>query len=76
MVALDLVLIPKFGINGAAIASSVSYISATIFMIVVYRRISNNSVRSLLIPKHADLEFMKNLFIRVIGSRSPGSIHS
>lgn len=60
MVVLDLLLIPKFGINGAAVASTVSYIAATASIIFIYTRITDNSFKDLLIPVRSDFSFYKN----------------
>ncbi len=37
-VALDLLLIPRFGIAGAAVASSVAYLAATLRLVAAFRR--------------------------------------
>lgn len=60
MIVLDLLLIPKFGINGAAVASTVSYIAAAASIIFIYTRITGNSFKDLLIPVRSDFSFYKN----------------
>jgi Na+-driven multidrug efflux pump len=62
MISLDLLLIPVLGINGAAIASSISYIVATISIIFSYTRITGNPLRGLLIPTKSDFATYKKLF--------------
>lgn len=54
-VALDLILIPTHGITGAAIASSLSYSAATIFVLVCYLNISGNRLSDVVILRRADL---------------------
>lgn len=53
-VALDLLLIPRWGINGAAVASSISYTLSTLLVLILYFRVSGNSIRDVLIPKRSD----------------------
>jgi O-antigen/teichoic acid export membrane protein len=54
-VALDLLLIPPFGIRGAAIASSLAYLAASLVAVALYRRATGVPVSDLLIPRRADL---------------------
>jgi O-antigen/teichoic acid export membrane protein len=51
---INLVLIPRYGITGAAWASSVSYSALFLATVAVYCRIARTSVRSVLIPSRAD----------------------
>jgi len=60
MIVMDLFLIPRFGINGAAIGSSISYIVATVFVIFIYMKITKNTLKSLLIPLKSDFVFYKD----------------
>jgi O-antigen/teichoic acid export membrane protein len=53
-VAVNLLLIPVFGIAGAALASSVSYTSAAVVLAVLWKRRSGLSVRELLVPTISD----------------------
>jgi len=66
---MDLLLIPRFGINGAAIGSSISYIGAIIFIIYTYVKITKNSLKSLFIPLNSDFIFYKNFIINIISLR-------
>jgi O-antigen/teichoic acid export membrane protein len=54
-IALDFALIPRFGVAGAATASTLSYTSFGILSLVVLSRIAGVSVRSLAMPTRADL---------------------
>ena len=63
MVELDLWLIPLFGINGAALASTISYMAATVSIITIYSRVTGNSFKELLIPARIDLSYYKKLFM-------------
>jgi O-antigen/teichoic acid export membrane protein len=62
MIFLDLLLIPFLGINGAAIASSISYLAATATIVYFYCKISNNSIRILLCPQRSDYNLYKLYF--------------
>jgi O-antigen/teichoic acid export membrane protein len=54
-VALDLLLIPRFNIIGAAIASTLSYVTSTVAIIYFFVRASNIKVRQLLWPTREDV---------------------
>jgi O-antigen/teichoic acid export membrane protein len=64
-VVCDLLLIPRWGIVGAAMASSISYCSATILVLFFYIRISGNSLTDVLIPKKSDLLTYLNSYSKV-----------
>jgi O-antigen/teichoic acid export membrane protein len=53
-VALSLLWIPKYGIEGAAMASTISYSASMIGQLILYCRLSGNSWVQALIPKRAD----------------------
>jgi O-antigen/teichoic acid export membrane protein len=55
-VALDLLLIPEFGMAGAAVASSAAYVSATVVMAWLFRRSTGIGMRMTLVPRVPDLE--------------------
>jgi O-antigen/teichoic acid export membrane protein len=54
-VALDLLLIPRWGIIGAAVASSVAYSISDCAMVASYRRLTGVGLRSLYITTLAEL---------------------
>ena len=54
-VICDLLLIPRWGIAGAAVASSISYCIATLVVLFFYVRISGNSLAFVLIPRKEDI---------------------
>jgi O-antigen/teichoic acid export membrane protein len=72
-VAFDFLLIPRFGISGAAAASSIAYTVSLAVSLYYYRRISGNDVRDCLIPRTADLELYKNLAKRLRRLKAPAS---
>jgi O-antigen/teichoic acid export membrane protein len=53
-IALNLVLIPRYGINGAAWASTASYSVLFATTLFIYRRVAGVPVRAVLVPTRAD----------------------
>lgn len=53
-IVLNLVLIPRHGINGAALASTCSYAFVFAATAVVYRRMTNVPLRALVLPSRED----------------------
>lgn len=64
-VVLNILLIPKFGIAGAAWATSASYTAALIIIVIVYSRISGNQIKDILLMKKADFKVYYYLFILI-----------
>jgi len=54
---LNVLWIPKYGISGAALASTVSYSFSLVFRILLYRRLSRNPLR-VLVPKRMDWQLL------------------
>ncbi|SKA88218.1 Membrane protein involved in the export of O-antigen and teichoic acid [Clostridium sp. USBA 49] len=57
-IILDLILIPRIGINGAAIASSISYIVFTLTSIYFYSRYTKSSFKSICVITKEDMSFI------------------
>lgn len=55
-VTLNLILIPSYGIIGAAWATSISYIIHFVLKVGIYCRISGNKWKDVLIPKKTDIQ--------------------
>lgn len=53
--ALDLLLIPSLGMNGAAIASSASYATTAVLTALLFNRLTGVPVRSVIVPRRTDL---------------------
>lgn len=68
-IVLNLLLIPKLGMQGAAIATLVSYGFLNIAVIVFYFRTSKSTLRSLLIPNRIDILQYKSLLARFSSSK-------
>jgi Na+-driven multidrug efflux pump len=54
-IVLDLILIPTFGVVGAAVASTVAYVWFGTVSLIVLSRIAGFPVRALAIPTRDDL---------------------
>jgi O-antigen/teichoic acid export membrane protein len=54
-IILDLLLIPRFGIVGASLASTISYAGGTIYLLIVYKRFSQRSISEILLIKKEDI---------------------
>lgn len=68
--ALDLTLIPFFGINGAAIASSIAYAAALAPTLYWYHRTSGNPISEALIFRRSDSRFYAALWKRLRSGRA------
>ena len=58
---LNLWLIPRIGIAGAALSSSIAYLVAALMMVAFYRRVSGVALSELLLPKRSDWTGLKKL---------------
>lgn len=61
-IPLNLLLIPMWGISGAAFASTVSYSVCTVVPLIAFMRISQNSLFDTLIIKPQDLKIYTSIF--------------
>jgi O-antigen/teichoic acid export membrane protein len=66
-IALNAVLIPRYGIEGAAWASTGSYSMVFVATAVVYRRVADVSLRALVVPSREDGARYVRLVKRVAG---------
>jgi len=60
-IVANLIMIPIWGIGGAAIASSLTNVANTALRAVVYRRLTGVSLRSLVLPNREDAELLRRL---------------
>jgi O-antigen/teichoic acid export membrane protein len=58
---INVIAIPKMGMLGAALSSTISYIVAAILLIYYYKKISGVAVSKLLIPRISDLKEMRKI---------------
>lgn len=57
---LDIILIPRYGSLGAALATVVAYTANTIFMIFTFSHFTKSSLSSFLLIKKEDVQLLKN----------------
>ena len=67
-VMLNILLIPKYGIIGAAWATSCSYTLAFVLMMIIYHRLFGVDIRDMIIIKISDLKVYRNV-LRVLKDR-------
>lgn len=60
-ITLNVIWIPKYGIIGAAWATTISYTLAFLLTTAIYNKISGNKIKDVLFLKKSDLKFYKNL---------------
>jgi O-antigen/teichoic acid export membrane protein len=63
----DLLLIPRLGIVGAALASTLAYTLQTIVLLWMYTRVAQTCWQELLIPRRDDMLFYRRLVLRRTG---------
>ena len=61
---------PALGIKGAAIANSLSYLSSSLFLMIMFIRATGISL-SLFIPNKTDLNLLKNTFNTYLTKKDP-----
>jgi len=64
-IILNIFWIPKWGIQGAAWATAVSYLTALIITVFVYGKISDNKIKDVIFFQKTDIRFYKNLFLNL-----------
>lgn len=64
-VALNLTLIPRWGIRGAAMATAVSYSAAAAVLLALFVRTARLSVFDVLVAKAEDVRFFRDLWRRL-----------
>ena len=58
----DWILVPHFGMKGAAIASSIGYSFSGMYSLIVFSKQSGWSFKDLLLVKEDDIQMVKNIF--------------
>ncbi len=64
-IPLNLLLIPKWGIKGAAFSSTIAYIVSTLIVLISFLRISNNSLLNILLLQRNDLKNYKHIIKKI-----------
>jgi O-antigen/teichoic acid export membrane protein len=63
-IVLNLLLIPPYGINGAAVATSLAYISNLGIRLIIYRKFTGAAVMDILLVKRSDFAAARGLLRR------------
>lgn len=71
-IALNLFLIPKYGIIGAAISTAVSYNILAILTTYIYCKISKNNILNILFIKKSDFNYLYKLLRYTISNKKIG----
>lgn len=58
-IILNIVMIPKFGINGAAIASLISYTTCAIIFLIFFKKATGIPIQQMIIPTKDDIKKIK-----------------
>ncbi len=66
-IPLNVILIPKWGISGAAFASTVAYIVASGIVLFIFLKISQNNLSETLLIKLSDLQVLYNIVFKKAG---------
>ena len=76
--ASNVILIPRLGINGAALSSSISYVATAFLTVIIFRRLSGLGYRATLVVQREDIAALRRRFAvlaaRITG-RQRGPIH-
>jgi len=64
-ILLNLWLIPRWGISGAAFATTVAYILSTLLVIIFFIKISNKSYFEILVIKKQDLQEYRKILVNI-----------
>jgi len=62
-IGLDLVLIPRIGIEGAALASTIAYATSSLVAILAFRKLGENvPLLSLVVPRKSDITALREIW--------------
>lgn len=64
-ICLNILLISRLGVEGAAWATTISYFVMFLVTIVIYSRVSGNKITDILLPQKIDIKFYKILLLRL-----------
>jgi O-antigen/teichoic acid export membrane protein len=66
-IVANLILVPRFGINGAAASSSISYGLTAIVTLFVFRRLSGRGIVETLVIRRSDVRALIAMLRAVVG---------
>ena len=62
-IVLNAILIPKYGTNGAAVASDISYFICAILFVIYFCKTESLTLKEIMVLQKSDLKFLKNSII-------------
>jgi O-antigen/teichoic acid export membrane protein len=65
-VGLNLVLIPRFGLVGAATSSSISYVVTAVLVLAAFRRLAGRSLADTLVIRRSDIDAARSTVIAMV----------
>lgn len=68
-IGLDLLLIPRWGISGAALASSIAYTVYAVVLLFAFTRLSKNSIKESIIIKFSDFAIYPEVASKILKRR-------
>ena len=70
-IILNVLMVPRLGINGSALASSICYGGGSLWLAIIYARKYRLSLASMLLPTRRDVtELLQPLFRKILGSET------
>ena len=64
-ILLNIILIPKIGVAGAAVAASVSYLFAALLALILFWRITKTSLKEIVIIRYSDFTILLDRFSHI-----------
>jgi len=64
-VILNILWIPRWGIEGAAWATVVSCLAMFLITVFIYSRVSGNRIRNIILPRKSDFYLYKDIFLSI-----------
>lgn len=71
IVGLDLLMIPRWGIVGAAVSSSLGYFVAGLSLLLFFKKDSGLTISSIIFIQRSDLIYLKRLLKLIIHTKEP-----
>ncbi len=66
---LNIILIPKYGIQGAALATTVTYAVILIFRLAIYLKLSGNTIKTIFVLNRKDFSFYKGILLAFLKNK-------
>jgi len=64
----NIILIPKIGVNGAALSASISYLFSVLLALVLFWRITKTPLKEIIFIRYSDITILKDRFFHLFSS--------